>query len=458
MEKYYRWFLVHWVEVLVGCYIFFIIFTTVVPFRFVFDIGFIPHRFQRINWIPLFENGRLLSRSDTLANIIFFIPLGILLGLQKILREYRNWYLREWVQIVATGFAISLFVEILQIFTYNRQPSANDLLMNTVGTFLGALLILNLYLRFHKQIKSFLFSAFANKTEMVIAGFFLVFIFLNQSAPFTFNISPGSATSQLVEFRRHPFAVENPLADVLHSLLIYGTFTYFLLCGILRYHRRSVFAYRWFYFAGALFLLPVILEIYQFLLPQRNHSLADIFLAWGGILFGAGFEIIRYRLFMQARKKKPDFQITFTQQHNLYFTLAGAIYFIYLVNRFLLPIHMVHKWELLAKNLQQSFSWSFFYLAKMNRLNFLISLLKETFTFLPFGFIISLWWFVRFSRPISIYEMCFLSVLFPGVLYTIAVFIKGDLIIWPDVLAGIPGVWLGFISWQVYNYMMERMK
>ena len=458
MEKYYRWFLAHWVEVLVGCYIFFIIFTTVVPFKFVFDISFIPRRFHRIEWIPLFDDGRLVSHSDTIANIVFFFPLGILLGLRKILREYRNWLLREWLQVIASGFAVSFFVEFLQIFTYNRQPSVNDLLMNTAGTVLGAAFILVLYLRFHAKIKSVLFAVFARKTEMIIAGLFFIFIFTSQSAPFTFNISLKSVTAQLNELLAHPFSIEYLWSELLLNLLIYGSFTYFLFSGIFRYHRQYIFGKHWFYIVSGLLVLPVILEVYQFLLPQRNHALSDVLLAWSGMLFGVLFALSQSHRLASKAGTKIDLHEWYSQQHNLYFILVSIIYLVYLANRFLFPFHPVHKWEIIEKYLQLSFSWSPFYLLKINRLNFLISLLKETFAFLPLGFILSLGWFVRKLRPPFVRETILFSVLLPGIFYGFAILVKKEMIIWPDVLAGILGVWLGSLSWQIYHFMTERVK
>jgi len=61
-----------------------------------------------------------LNRSDIVANIIFFAPLGVLLALKVILREYRNLKIIEWIRIILTGALISTGVEVLQIFTFDQ--------------------------------------------------------------------------------------------------------------------------------------------------------------------------------------------------------------------------------------------------------------------------------------------------------------------------------------------------
>ena len=82
-----------------------------------------------INLIP-FEHG--LIYSDYL-NILMFVPLGIFLPLMW--QKYHH--LKPTIKF---GFYLSLLIEFSQLFTRFRATDINDLIMNTLGVFVGWLL------------------------------------------------------------------------------------------------------------------------------------------------------------------------------------------------------------------------------------------------------------------------------------------------------------------------------
>ncbi|MGZ8410965.1 MAG: VanZ family protein [Hyphomicrobium sp.] len=73
---------------------------------------------------------RYLDMRDAVINVLGFMPLGFFLGLG---RGNRKLFLLGLIVVVSTTLAI----ESLQFFTANRQPSVDDLLMNTLGGMLG---------------------------------------------------------------------------------------------------------------------------------------------------------------------------------------------------------------------------------------------------------------------------------------------------------------------------------
>ena len=85
-----------------------------------------------IQWIPLMEMaGDFSSNVKTaLLNAVLFLPLGALLPL--IWKEFRG----AWFRVAVLGFALSLFIELLQLFNF-RLTDVDDLLMNMVGTLIG---------------------------------------------------------------------------------------------------------------------------------------------------------------------------------------------------------------------------------------------------------------------------------------------------------------------------------
>jgi VanZ family protein len=73
---------------------------------------------------------RYLEMHDAVINVLGFLPLGLLLSSR---RRGRKPFLLGLIVV----FSTSLTIESLQFFTVNRQPSVDDLLMNTLGGMLG---------------------------------------------------------------------------------------------------------------------------------------------------------------------------------------------------------------------------------------------------------------------------------------------------------------------------------
>lgn len=84
-----------------------------------------------LNLIPLVDivNSPLEYTKNTILNIILFIPLGFLVP--AIWKNYRS-----IKTIFFMGLAISISIEILQLFTF-RLTDIDDLITNTTGTVIG---------------------------------------------------------------------------------------------------------------------------------------------------------------------------------------------------------------------------------------------------------------------------------------------------------------------------------
>lgn len=102
-----------------------VFFVTGIP---TFDSLRIELHFQ---WIPLIDivNDPVGYLKNTVLNIILFIPMGFLLP--ALWKEYRS-----FKATLFSGFAASLLIEILQIFTF-RLTDIDDLITNTLGTAAG---------------------------------------------------------------------------------------------------------------------------------------------------------------------------------------------------------------------------------------------------------------------------------------------------------------------------------
>lgn len=83
-----------------------------------------------INLIPFV--GMVDDFKNSILNILLFVPLGFFLPVLSV--RYR-----AITKTVFLGFVISAVIEILQIFTF-RATDINDLITNTIGSFVGHLI------------------------------------------------------------------------------------------------------------------------------------------------------------------------------------------------------------------------------------------------------------------------------------------------------------------------------
>ena len=93
-----------------------------------------------VNLIPFTDEKNLRFFLQVGLNAVLFLPFGFLLPV--LWRKYRS-----WKSTVAAGFLTSLGIEILQLFCY-RATDVDDLIMNTLGTFLGYIIA---WACFHKK-------------------------------------------------------------------------------------------------------------------------------------------------------------------------------------------------------------------------------------------------------------------------------------------------------------------
>ena len=92
----------------------------------------VPVKMNLVPFVHLFDiySGWLMN---IIGNIAMFIPVGIIwpMCFKKINRLWK---------MVFVGFGISLFIELSQFLFYERCTDIDDLLMNTFGVFIGALI------------------------------------------------------------------------------------------------------------------------------------------------------------------------------------------------------------------------------------------------------------------------------------------------------------------------------
>ena len=116
---------------------------------------------NQINLIPMAEHGQALACLihgncarqhmvwflfvDVLGNIVVFVPLGV--GLAGVLYQNNAWQTVRRATLV--GLLFSLTIEIIQLTIPSRATDVDDLIFNTLGVALGAIVFSLFY-----QLKS----------------------------------------------------------------------------------------------------------------------------------------------------------------------------------------------------------------------------------------------------------------------------------------------------------------
>ena len=125
---------------------------TLVPGRQSHDIKLIP--FQDM-WatVACVLQGCRWSRhevvflfADVLGNLVMFVPFGAALAVATLPpraegRAARNFGSRWWSRVVVAGFLFSVSIELAQLLIPGRTTDVDDVILNTVGAAVGAVIV-----------------------------------------------------------------------------------------------------------------------------------------------------------------------------------------------------------------------------------------------------------------------------------------------------------------------------
>ncbi len=101
-------------------------------FPFDFSFGRVLYELRyRFDW----SLGQYYWAGDTTENLIFFMPLGFVLGL-FMRRKLWNW-VGNFLMVLVLGGLTSFTIEVGQVYLGSRDPSITDVINNTLGTGIG---------------------------------------------------------------------------------------------------------------------------------------------------------------------------------------------------------------------------------------------------------------------------------------------------------------------------------
>ena len=297
------------INVFLALFVVLVFYNTLIPFDFSFQSISNP-KIQA----GFLQNGVIGSLTDFVGNIILFLPMGFLLYLWFKLRKKNNILLKTML----SGTAISIMIELIQLFLPSRTTSITDVFLNLLGTTVGALITL-IYLRFFSQFVTRELKIILNEKPyflILIAGALLQII--STSVPFVFILKFAFIKQAILNARIIPFETTTVANALFGSNLIvnahFNWFTFFdnilfwsvwgiilAMCLHLYYYRDPSTKNKiWL----ATLLFPILLEIPHFLIKSRVFDINAILSAWGGLFIGG--LIFRYFFNLQITLKATN--------------------------------------------------------------------------------------------------------------------------------------------------------
>ena len=138
-----------------------------------------------------------LSRSDVLANVLLFVPIGFSLAAARLV-DRPGWIalLRTALLILPVSLIVSVAAEFLQMFTSDRFPSGLDIVAQTVGTVVGITTWQVIGQEFTNWIREALAAAPHDRASHVLVAAAAAWIFVNL-APFDITIDMGDLAKRV---------------------------------------------------------------------------------------------------------------------------------------------------------------------------------------------------------------------------------------------------------------------
>lgn len=444
MERSHYWPGNFWIELVIISYVLFIFYLTIVPFSFIPELGFLPNRMSNIDWLPFLGKHRPLIKSEILANMFFFVPLGALLSLRQIFSTKKVFGSSGWIQIFVYGLLVSLSAEILQVFTLNRHSSATDIFSNIIGHVLGIALIFFTFLKFYKKTDVLLNKFVLKKPELTISIFFIVLILILESYPYDFHFWNISISKNIHRLIVDPIDYMNIIQDLPLAFILYGSLSYFVLITYDMHFSKNIKIFYLLFLFFILFSTPIFIETWKFIFPSKYRSLTWIISSQIALIFG--FLLALY----QIKKSILNLEFeTIKKRELLFFLMFATAYLCFFINHNLVTNSHLSS-TVLVKSMFKVNAPPALSVLRSYRLNLLILFARDMLVFLPAGFI-----FARLVDPLKTLRFggrlfWILIALVLILYYSLGNIIFGQDIGLIDIFTAGSGIILGCSFWFLY--------
>ena len=296
------------VSYLLGFYVFFAFYNTLIPFTF--DYGFADLA-EQIAEITLRPDRRDLAITDIVGNIILFMPFGFLMYM---FLRYRN---IGYPVIVATiaGLFLSLSIEFLQLFIKSRNTALHDLFNNSLGSLIGATVAAIYSYKVASVGRRIFYDWLERKPFLLLLSILGLSQAVAAMMPFTVSITVSHFKRSIKSTNIVPFAYESIGAlfmndpnnhdnkpfdwtSLIEDILFWMVIGYLLMICYRIYWKKK--SYGILLLIGLPLLLFPMLEFMQLIIVSRITDINDIISGYLGTALG----IAAYYLLRPVRRKQ----------------------------------------------------------------------------------------------------------------------------------------------------------
>lgn len=171
--------------VLCVLYVLFVVYNTLLPFRFDYGWHDLPARLQTINWHVAWHGPQRASLTDIGGNILLFVPLGFCLTMRLRFAHCRH----PMVWAIVGSAVLSLAIEFAQLFIAARHSALHDVINNTLGGLIGAGAAMLYAVTLSASVTNLFYHLLAHRPVLLIVLAFGVCHMLAALMPFTVSIT-----------------------------------------------------------------------------------------------------------------------------------------------------------------------------------------------------------------------------------------------------------------------------
>lgn len=370
-------------------YALFIIYNTLIPFQFDYNLNDITKQIKQIERTPYFTSEGRESLTDIVGNIILFMPFGFLFSMFLLYRNKTNTIIKS----ILAGALLSFLIEFTQLFISGRDTALHDFINNTLGSGIGAITAAIYFTKISSFSRKIFYDLLNTKPFALILAIIAVAQSISAITPFTVTINFSGIKKSLKAMNFIPFDYQSVGKLFFHApnnndllpfdfSLFFQDFLFWMAVGFIAMLCYQLY---WKKFKKVKVLMVVaplvyfsLLEFMQLFIVSRTTDINDVLSGYCGIM--ADYLIF---LLIHVYLKKP-----ITKDNINILKTPLMIYALFILFAGLRPFDWTLSSEVIARDLTAVNLIPFFSYFRTSSLWNIFDLMNSILYFMP----LSLFW------------------------------------------------------------------